>query len=49
MSAAPAGERYGEVPGYYFERRRATIGEFPAVGNRPARPTARALAARATS
>ena len=25
MTAAPAGERYGEVPGYYFERRRATI------------------------
>jgi len=32
MQTAPAGERYGEVPGYYFERRRATIGEFPAVG-----------------
>ena len=28
MTTAPAGERYGEVPGYYFERRRATI---PAV------------------
>ena len=25
MTTAPAGERYGEVPGYYFERRRATI------------------------
>jgi len=25
MSAAPAGERYGEVPGYYFERRQGTI------------------------
>jgi hypothetical protein len=25
MTAAPSGERYGEVPGYYFERRRATI------------------------
>jgi zinc carboxypeptidase/Big-like domain-containing protein len=37
METAPAGERYGEVPGYYFERRRATIGEFPAVGN-PAQP-----------
>jgi hypothetical protein len=32
MTAAPSGERYGEIPGYYFERRRATIGEFPAVG-----------------
>src|SRR3954452_24957621 len=25
MTAAPAGERYGAVPGYYFERRRATF------------------------
>ena len=25
MTPAPAGERYGEVKGYYFERRRATI------------------------
>ena len=25
MEAAPSGERYGEVTGYYFERRRATI------------------------
>ena len=25
METAPAGERYGEIPGYYFERRRATI------------------------
>lgn len=25
MEAAPAGERYNEVKGYYFERRRATI------------------------
>ena len=25
MTVAPAGERYGEVPGYYFERRRATF------------------------
>src|SRR4051794_20306774 len=32
MTTAPAGERYGEVPGYYFERRRATLGTFPAVG-----------------
>ena len=32
MQPAPSGERYGEVPGYYFERRRATI---PAqIGNR---------------
>ena len=32
MAAAPAGERYGEAPGLYFERRRAQI---PAVvGNR---------------
>src|SRR5262249_22626583 len=23
MTVAPAGERYGEIPGYYFERRRA--------------------------
>ena len=30
MKTAPAGERYGEVPGYYFERRRATI---PAVSS----------------
>ena len=28
MTAAPAGERYGEVKGYYFERRQAT---FPGV------------------
>jgi hypothetical protein len=36
MTAAPAGERYGEVPGYYFERRRATI---PAqLGNRVLQP-----------
>ena len=32
MTTAPAGERYGEVPGYYFERRRATI---PAVARHP--------------
>ena len=25
MTTAPAGERYGEVKGYYFERRRATF------------------------
>src|SRR4051812_28171794 len=25
MTVAPAGERYGEIPGYYFERRRATF------------------------
>ena len=25
MQTAEAGERYGEVPGYYFERRRATV------------------------
>ena len=25
MQPRPAGERYSEVPGYYFERRRATI------------------------
>jgi hypothetical protein len=25
MTTAPAGERYGEVPGYYFERRQATF------------------------
>jgi hypothetical protein len=25
MAASPAGERYGEAPGVYFERRRATI------------------------
>src|SRR5262249_27855016 len=32
MQPAPAGERYGEVSGYYFERRRATT---PAqIGNR---------------
>ena len=34
MTTAPAGERYGEVPGYYFERRRATI---PAVARHTAR------------
>ncbi len=28
MTVAPAGERYGEIPGYYFERRRAT---FPGI------------------
>ena len=33
MTVAPAGERYGEVPGYYFERRRATI---PADASAPA-------------
>src|SRR4051812_4820534 len=34
MTVAPAGERYGEIPGYYFERRRATVPAiFPAVGN----------------
>ncbi len=33
MAPAPAGERYNEVKGYYFERRRATI---PAqIGNHP--------------
>ena len=32
MTAAPAGERYGEVPGYYFERRRAT---FPGTHRHP--------------
>ena len=37
MTTAPAGERYGEVPGYYFERRRATI---PAVASAPARSSA---------
>ena len=37
MTAAPAGERYGEVPGYYFERRRAT---FPGVRSAPARVAA---------
>src|SRR4051794_1245033 len=38
MTTAPAGERYGEVPGYYFERRRATVpAVFPAVGN-PTQP-----------
>src|SRR4051812_48613432 len=32
MTVAPAGERYGEVPGYYFERRRA---KFPGtIGTR---------------
>ena len=25
MTPSPAGERYGEVKGYYFERRQATI------------------------
>ena len=38
MPTAPAGERYGEVKGYYFERRRAT---FPAtIGTRAARAPA---------
>ena len=34
MTAAPAGERYGEVKGYYFERRRAT---FPGDDRHPRR------------
>src|SRR4051812_5939386 len=32
MQPAPAGERYGEAPGVYFERRRATIP--PVIGSR---------------
>ena len=36
MTTAPAGERYGEVPGYYFERRRATI-PGRRIGTRSAR------------
>jgi hypothetical protein len=35
MSPSPSGERYGEVKGYYFERRQATIP--PVIGTRAVR------------